>query len=50
MISSARRAGSKQPHPKETNPGNIAMNEIDNHANMIFLNCLVNIAASPFFS
>ncbi len=37
MISSARRTGSsKQRHPNKTNPGNVAMNEIDNHADTIW--------------
>jgi hypothetical protein len=30
--SSARRSSSKQYHPKETIPGNIVINEINNHA------------------
>jgi hypothetical protein len=35
MISSARRTGAKQSHPKEADPGHIATNEIDNHADTI---------------
>ena len=32
IISSARRFSSKQYHPTETIPGNIGINEIENHA------------------